>query len=121
MPGTFPSAQSFYENKVPEGREISPHSPAKKGDGFTEAELADGLDPLSRKWNPEREYEEVSISQLVPGPRAITFMGRIVYLNTYFGHSSKQPKAAGFHSLIVKDDYAAITVCFLSSPLNPSS
>ncbi|KAE8441587.1 hypothetical protein EG329_004672, partial [Mollisiaceae sp. DMI_Dod_QoI] len=105
-----PSIQSFYQKEVAIGEEASPSSPAKPGDGFTEAELAAAVDPLSRPWNPEREYEELNISQLVPGPRAVTFMGRIVHCNTYFGHNPKQPRAAGFHSLIVKDDSAAITI-----------
>ncbi|KUJ18309.1 uncharacterized protein LY89DRAFT_552487, partial [Mollisia scopiformis] len=80
------------------------------GDGFTEAELAAAIDPLNRPWNPEREYEESSIGQLVPGPRAVTFMGRVVHLNTFFGHHPKQPRAAGFHSIILKDDSAAILI-----------
>lgn len=87
-------------------------SPTKPGDGFTVEELADALDPLKRRWNPQREYEKMDIGELIPGPRAVTFIGRVANINTLFGRSPKQPKAAGWHYLILKDDTAAISVCF---------
>ncbi|KAH6712968.1 hypothetical protein BKA61DRAFT_66343 [Leptodontidium sp. MPI-SDFR-AT-0119] len=111
MKASYPSIQSFYKREIPEEKKPpTDASPVNVGDGFTEEELSDALDPLSRKWNPEREYEEQIIAQLIPGPRAVTFVGRIVNLATFFGHTPKQPKAAGFHSLIVKDDSAAISI-----------
>lgn len=103
------SIQAFYKKEVVIEGAASPPSPTTPGDGFTEAELA-AIDPLNRPWNPEREYEESSIEHLVPGPRAVTFMGRAAHLNTYFGHNPKQPRAAGHHILVVKDDSAAISV-----------
>ncbi|KAJ5054049.1 uncharacterized protein L3040_000334 [Drepanopeziza brunnea f. sp. 'multigermtubi'] len=110
MKPSYPSIRSFYKKEVPQEREVAGTSPAQPGDGFTEEELADALDPLSRKWNPGREYEETNIGQLVPGPHAVTFAGRVVNLGTFFGSSPKQPKATGFHSLIVKDDFGAISI-----------
>ncbi|PBP20570.1 putative Inositol-3-phosphate synthase [Diplocarpon rosae] len=81
MKTSYPSVQSFYEKEVQADNEITDaSSPVKPGDGFTEGELSDALDPLSRKWNPEREYEELSIERLVPGPHAVTFVGRVVNL-----------------------------------------
>jgi hypothetical protein len=115
MAPSYPSIQSFFgrEPTTP-STELSPPaavaSTSKVGDGFTEEELAETLDPLSRKWNPDREYEEFTISRLVPGPKAVTFMGRVVNLSTVFGKSSKQPKAAGWHYLTIKDDTGAISV-----------
>ena len=110
MAPSHPSIQSFY-TKQPRGeKEVKPASLPKTGDGFTEEELADTLDPLSRKWNPEREYEEYPIHQLIPGPRSVTFAGRIVYINSATGRSQTQPKASGWHNLIIKDDSAAISV-----------
>jgi hypothetical protein len=107
-----PSIQAFYKPEIRLPNPINPPlSPTKPGDGFTEEELSDALDPLHRKWNPEREYEECGISQLAPGPRAVTFMGRVVNLKTILGKDRKQPKAKGFHSLIVRDDEGAISVC----------
>ena len=107
-----PSIQAFYKPEVRIDKPALPKPiPTKPGDGFTEEELADALDPLHRKWNPEREYEECSISQLIPGPRAVIFVGRIVSLKTVAGRCAKQPKASGFHVLILKDDSAAISVC----------
>lgn len=117
MTPTHPSIQSFYKREVHVQNTEAPEAiSAKPGDGFTEEELADALDPLNRKWNPQREYEELYISQLVPGPRAVTFCGRIVNLNTIHGRNPKQPKASGWHFLIVKDDSAAISVRFHPFP-----
>jgi hypothetical protein len=111
-PGSnHPFIQSFYRKEV----RLDKPAPAatehfKAGDGFTEDELASAIDPLNRKWDPEKEYEELSIDQLIPGPRAVTFVGRIVNLNTRFGSNPKQPKATGWHFMVIKDDSAVISV-----------
>jgi hypothetical protein len=120
MPQGHPSIQSFYQREVNVAEEVSQAEPVRQGDGFTEEELADALDPMKRKWNPEREYEEQGIGQLIPGPRAVTFTGRIVNINTVLGRSQKQPKASGWHYLIAKDDTAAISVCPIPSPSSSS-
>jgi hypothetical protein len=121
MAPSYPSIQSFYKREVPAPAKkeevLLSSSPSKLCDGFTEEELADALDPLKRKWNPEREYEECTIDKLVPGPKAVTFVGRIVNLSTIHGSSQKQPKAAGWHYLIGKDDTAAVSVSSSPSPL----
>jgi hypothetical protein len=107
-----PSIQSFYKREVQKNGETVPDSePTKEGDGFTEEELADALDPLNRKWNPQREYYELNIDGLIPGPRAVTFVGRVVNVNTIFGRCPKQPKATGWHYVLLRDDSAAISVC----------
>jgi hypothetical protein len=111
MTKDMPSIQAFYKPEVRISNAATlPPSPTKPGDGFTEEELADALDPLHRKWNPEREYEECGVGQLVPGPRAVTFVGRVVNLRTVMGKSAKVPKASGFHALIVRDDEGAVSV-----------
>jgi hypothetical protein len=120
----YPSIQSFYKREfAPSANdgEESQLSPSKRGDGFTEEELEDALDPLKRKWNPEREYEEVTINKLIPGPNAVIFLGRVVNFSTILGSSQKQPKAAGWHYILLKDDTAAISVCSftLLSSLHP--
>jgi hypothetical protein len=55
-------------------------------------------------------YEEVGISELAPGPRRVSFTGRIV--NMYDQSiESKMPKAAkGCLKLVVKDDHAMMLV-----------
>lgn len=113
MAPSHPSIQSFYSKEVRGEKEVKLASPAKPGDGFTEEELADTLDPLNRKWNPDIEYEENPIGRLIPGPRPVTFTGRIVYISSATGRSQTHSKAAGWHNLIVKDDSAAISVRFL--------
>jgi len=118
MPQAHPSIQSFYKREVAaENGEVVPEEPPRGGDGFTEEELADAFDPLNRKWNPEREYEDSTIDQLIPGPKAVTFVGRIVNFTTIFGRSQKQPKASGWHYMLVKDNTAAISVSFLSTSI----
>jgi hypothetical protein len=116
MVNDAPSIQAFYKPEVRLPNPSNPQpSPTKPGDGFTEEELSDAMDPLHRKWNPEREYEECSISHLVPGPRAVTFVGRVVNLKTILGKDKKQPKARGFQAVIVRDDEGAASVscvCF---------
>lgn len=113
---SHPSIQSFFSKEVDTSSSpAASSSPTKPGSGFTEAELESAADPLTRQWNPEKEYDEVTIAELIPGPRAVTFGGRIVNLSTKFGSSPKQPKATGWHFLIVKDDLAAISVRTLLS------
>jgi len=82
----------------------------RPGDGFTKEEVANAFDPLTCNFDTNREYEDSSIDQLIPGPKAVTFAGRIVNLGTMLGDDPKHPKAAGWHNLIVKDDSAAIGV-----------
>lgn len=110
MAPPYPSIQSFYKREVPKpDEEAEGPAPENIGDGFTEEELAEALDPLTRRWNPEREYEELDIGQLSPGPKAVTFVGRVVNFNTVYGRSQKQPKASGWHYMVIKDDTASIS------------
>lgn len=61
-------------------------------------------------WIPAREYDEVDIAALNPGPQCITVVGRIA--NFYDQPTpSKMPQAAkGCIKVIVKDDTGALTV-----------
>lgn len=108
----YPSIQSFYEREVPKStaKDLAATSAAIPGDGFTKYELSDALDPLNRKWKPEQDYQELGIGDLVPGPKAVNFIGRVVNASTVYGRSQKQPKAGGWHYLILKDNTAAISV-----------
>ncbi|RDW82910.1 hypothetical protein BP5796_04401 [Coleophoma crateriformis] len=120
MAPPYPSIQSFYKREVPvpvpksttatTGQGHATSSTVKLGDGYTEDEVAEALDPLARKWNPSREYEERGINELTTGPKAVTFLGRIVNFNTVYGSSRKQPKASGWHYMLIKDDEACISV-----------
>jgi hypothetical protein len=115
----YPSIQSFYKREISTDTKKYPSSSSRTipGDGFTEEELSDALDPLHRDWKPEREYEELGIGDLVPGPKAITFIGRVVNVSTIWGRSQKQPKAAGWHYVILKNNTAAISVFNLSEQI----
>jgi hypothetical protein len=118
MPFSNPSIQSFYKPEVllhttTTTTSVVPAS-TKPGDGFTEEELADTLDPLQRKWNPEREYEECGIGELVPGPKAVRFCGRVVGMRTLMGGGGKGMgmKARGWHGVVLRGDSGAISVRF---------
>lgn len=77
MSTSHPSIQSFYQRETPssvaarspQARSLASSSPIKPGDGFTEEELAEATDPMTRKWNPTSEYEERDIAQLERGPK----------------------------------------------------
>ncbi|OHW94548.1 nucleic acid-binding protein [Colletotrichum incanum] len=102
--------QSFYKKEPPT---LPKNAPAVglplKDDGFTQAEINAGHNPLDRPWNPSEDYGEVCIGDIQPGPTRIRFTGRIVnyapalldYKNTY-----NRPT----HQLIVTDDTGAIGV-----------
>ncbi|RFU33351.1 Acting on ester bonds protein, partial [Scytalidium lignicola] len=108
MAPSYPSIQSFYQREPSKSTQLT-QSPVS-GDGFTTADLTSHLEPSSRKWNPKREYDVLPIGDLVPGPRAVTFNGRIVNFRTIHGKTQKQPKASGWQYLIVKDSGGAISV-----------
>ncbi|EDN91607.1 hypothetical protein SS1G_01010 [Sclerotinia sclerotiorum 1980 UF-70] len=80
------------------------------GDGFTEEELIEAVDPLTRKWNPSREYENLGVGELVPGPKAVTFIGRVVSFTTIIGKSAKQPRARGWHYTGVRGEGGVVSV-----------
>ncbi|ESZ98210.1 hypothetical protein SBOR_1386 [Sclerotinia borealis F-4128] len=73
-----------------------------KGDGFTEEELNEAMDPLTRKWNPSREYESVDVGALIPG--------RVVSFATVIGKSAKQPRAKGWHYAGVRGEGGVVSV-----------
>jgi hypothetical protein len=55
-----------------------PSSDSAIGDGFTAEEVQEALKPKSANpWHPSVEYAELEIRDLEPGPKAVTFMGRI--------------------------------------------
>lgn len=68
------------------------------------------IDPNSGHWKPRQPYEDHNIGDLVAGPGAVSFNGRIV--NIYEQQqTSKRPKAAkGLLRLIVRDDTGAFVV-----------
>jgi hypothetical protein len=110
------SIQAFFATTpTPSPNKNSPHSHDNVatliGDGFTAEEVRDALKPKpAEPWQPAVEYAECEIRDLNPGPRAVTFMGRVA--NIYdVAHTPKAPRSAkGCLKLCVKDDKGAITV-----------
>lgn len=124
MAPSHPSIQSFYQRETPSSKALpgidSSSSPApacspgkviQPGDGFTEEELAEATDPMTRRWNPSREYEEKEIAELVRGPKAVMIVGRVVNFSEILGKSTTQPKARGWHNMLVRDDSGVLQVC----------
>ncbi|EON69735.1 hypothetical protein W97_08997 [Coniosporium apollinis CBS 100218] len=113
MAPQFPSIEQFFEkqsSQSPKKRARS-SSPSQGRDGFTEAEVDAVLHPpANQTWSPPNEYEEIDIAALIPGPKCVTFVGRVA--NFYDqGTPSKKPRAAkGCVKIIVKDDTGALTV-----------
>jgi hypothetical protein len=89
------------------------------GDGFTAEEVQEALKPKpAEPWHPQTEYAELDIRDLEPGPKAVTFMGRVANIFDV-ANTTKTPRSAkGCVKLCVKDDRAAITV--FSSTLTKS-
>ena len=119
-PSQSPSIQSFFQpssspSSSPSRDGQSPTRPlqtaaSELADGFSSTEVNRVLCPTVENWVPERDYEEKEIGSLIPGPRAITVVGRIV--NFYDQTTpSKMPQAAkGCIKIIVKDNTGALTV-----------
>ena len=89
----------------------NPSSDATIGDGFTAEEVQGALRPKpAEAWHPSTEYTELEIRHLEPGPKAVTFMGRVANIFDV-ANTPKTPRSAkGCIKLCVKDDKAAITV-----------
>jgi hypothetical protein len=67
-------------------------------------------------WQPQHDYEDVSIGELASGPRRVSFTARIVNLYDQSVHSKLPKLAKGCLKILVKDGSALILVC----PLNTS-
>ncbi|KAF2011537.1 hypothetical protein BU24DRAFT_486258 [Aaosphaeria arxii CBS 175.79] len=103
MPLSTPSIQSYYSS-----------SPSKSaaGDGFTAEEIANAINqaPPSAQWTPTEDYIDFDIGQLQPGPRFVTFMGRVVNIYDSVRNSKNQRAAKGCLKILVGDDTGCILV-----------
>ncbi|OQO09850.1 hypothetical protein B0A48_04202 [Cryoendolithus antarcticus] len=113
------SIQAFFQ-PTPSTSPIKPAQTSNPisetiGDGFTATEVQNALRPapssLTDTWHPTAEYAECEIRDLQPGPRAVTFMGRVANIFDVGVGTGKTPKSAkGCVKLCVKDERAAVTV-----------
>ncbi|EMC99041.1 hypothetical protein BAUCODRAFT_103758 [Baudoinia panamericana UAMH 10762] len=98
-----------------------PSSTLPVGDGFTADELADALRPKpAEPWHPAVDYDECDIRDLNPGPKAVTFMGRVANIVDVLNTPKTPRSAKGCVKLCIKDDTGAITVrlWYAVKPLN---
>ncbi|KAF9882057.1 hypothetical protein CkaCkLH20_00093 [Colletotrichum karsti] len=107
------SIQAFYKKEVLPTPAAAACSPTKRhaaqDDGFTQAEVDAGNNPLDRQWNPSEKYHDILIDNIQPGPALVCFTGRIVNYAPAF-LDSKNVYSRPAHQLVVKDDTGAITV-----------
>lgn len=106
-----PSIQAFFPPTSSSSSPTKQVSSSLYGDGFTTQELEEAMKPLPAKpWQPEVDYTECEIHDLNPGPRAVTFMGRVANIFDV-SNAPKTPRSAkGCVKLCVKDDHGAVTV-----------
>lgn len=105
-PTPLPS-QSSRRSDVP----IVTTTPASIGDSSTESQVRNAAKLNPRGWQPRHDYEEVSIGQLAPGPRRVSFTTGVVNLYDQSVNSKMQKSARGCLKVLVKDDSALILVC----------
>jgi len=105
------SIQAFF-SPTPSSSSPTKQAPSSSvGDGFTSEELQEALKPTPLEpWQPKVDYVECEIRDLHPGPRAVTFMGRVANIFDV-ANAPKTPRSAkGCVKLCVKDDHDAVTV-----------
>ncbi|KAH7113877.1 hypothetical protein B0J11DRAFT_497343 [Dendryphion nanum] len=102
MPLPTVSIQSFHS---------SPSKPSP-GDGFTSLEVASAPQPTNPlpQWIPQHDYAEYDIGRLQPGPKYVTFVGRVVNIYDIAKPSKKSNAAQGCLKLMLGDDTGAITI-----------
>jgi hypothetical protein len=108
MAPQFPSIQSFFTSSSPSKASSLPTT--EPGDGFTTEEVDAVLHPSSVQWTLTQDYEEVDIKALEPGPKYVTFMGRIVNLYNMPKSSKSELAARGLLKLTVADDTGILSI-----------
>ncbi|KAH8808026.1 hypothetical protein F5884DRAFT_881648 [Xylogone sp. PMI_703] len=108
MAPSYPSIQSFYRREPPKSN-LHPNS-SSPSLGLNTENKSTPSKLSSQNWNPDQQSNVLNIGDLIPGPKAVAFRGRIVNYRTIYGKTRKQPKASGWQYLVVKDDTGAISV-----------
>jgi hypothetical protein len=78
----------------------------------SESKSTGNLSPGPDCWQPLHDFEDVSIGELAPGPRRVSFTARVVNLYDQSVSSQTQISAKGCLKILVKDDSALILVCW---------
>lgn len=102
------SIQSFF---APSSSSITSAPQSSPGDGFTTSEIQKALEASKPgPWVPDTDYEEFTIGDLLPGPRHVTFSGRIANLNDAPSPSYVPKPAKGNVRLTLVDDTGSIII-----------
>ncbi|KAL8910474.1 MAG: hypothetical protein Q9171_004225 [Xanthocarpia ochracea] len=105
-----PSIQSFFQPETPC---IQPAVSNKDetGDKSTTTEANPFLSSTPHAWRPRIHYEDARISSLVPGPRCVHLVGRVVNFYDQPTSTSKLPYATKrCLNVLVRDDTGMIKV-----------
>ncbi|KAI1429216.1 hypothetical protein F5Y12DRAFT_798534 [Xylaria sp. FL1777] len=110
MTSLFPSIQSFYSREViSEGAEV-PSNPVEVGDGFTSSEREAAINPLSRPFQPSRQYDVCPIAELQTGMHNYKIEGRLVNFSSDSTSHGTQTSAGGYYFLVISDGTAAMAI-----------
>ncbi|KAL8672372.1 MAG: hypothetical protein Q9168_003168 [Polycauliona sp. 1 TL-2023] len=85
-----PSIQSFFQPEIPTAQPAVTDTD-EKGNGFTTTEVKAFLYSTPHAWKPRMPYEDVQIGKLVPGPRCVRLVARIVNVCDQPSSTSKLP------------------------------
>ncbi|KAI0878137.1 hypothetical protein GGS24DRAFT_509161 [Hypoxylon argillaceum] len=107
MTSHFPSIQSFYSRELASDGGNDSSNPTKAGDGFTSSEVEAVTSPLSRPFEPSRQYDVCSIMELQTGPHNYEITGRLVNFSS---------TAGGYYFLVISDGTAAIAIKLHCNP-----
>ena len=105
------SIRNFFRPTQPSSSLANPPSCSSVGDGVTSEKLESALKPTPvGHWQPKVEYLECDIGDLYPGPRAVTFMGRVANIFDIGKPLITDRSAKGCVKLCVRNNQDAVTV-----------
>jgi hypothetical protein len=117
MSAPFPITKNFHSLAPSPSRQTAltkahlTSSPFPPDNGFTSSEHVRSISfSTLSQWSPERDYEEVSIGDLCPGPRWVTFTCRVVNIYDQAIESKMPHSAKGCLKVLVKDKSAAVLI-----------
>ncbi|KAL8779942.1 MAG: hypothetical protein Q9213_006705 [Squamulea squamosa] len=105
-----PSIQSFFQPETPHNQPVVANAEGIK-DGFTTTEVTAFLYSTPNAWEPRIPYEDAQIGKLVPGPRCVRLVGRVVNFYDQPNSTNKLPyPTKRCLNVLVRDDTGMIKV-----------
>ncbi|KAL8770645.1 MAG: hypothetical protein Q9209_003713 [Squamulea sp. 1 TL-2023] len=105
-----PSIQSFFQPETPHNQPAVANGEGVEP-GFTTTEIKAFLYSTPSAWEPRIPYEDAQIGRLVPGPRCVRLVGRVVNFHDQPTSTSKLPyPTKRCLNVLVRDDTGMIKV-----------